>query len=198
MIADRLEELKRHAPVVITIGASAGAVETLLEVLPSLRVDCPASIVMVVHIPPDRDSALPELFARTCPLTVQEAEDKQPLSPATVYLAPPGYHLLVDPGGVLSLSTDEPVNFSRPSIDVLFESVAHAYGSKALGILLTGGNVDGAAGLACIRLRGGLTWVQSPDSARVRAMPDSALAMAPHPTLVPRDMARTLAQWQTL
>ena len=196
IIVERLDELRRCDPTIIAIGASAGAIETLNQILPCLPADFPASVVIVVHLPADRQSALPELFGHDCALRVQEAEDKVAMEPASVYLAPPGYHLLVESGGVLSLSIDDLVNFSRPSIDVLFESVAHAFGRCALGILLTGASGDGAAGLARIRRHGGLTWVQTPESARARLMPDVALSLAPHPVLDPTQMAQTLARWR--
>ena len=197
MIDERLDDLRRQPPALIAMGASAGAVETVGQMLPLLPADLPAPIVMVIHIPANRDSTLAELFQHQCRLQVREAEDKLLLAPGSVYLAPPGYHLLVEREGTLSLSTDDLVNYSRPSIDVLFESVAQAFGARALGILLTGASSDGAAGLARIRHCGGLTWVQTPESARVRTMPDEALSMAPHPVMDPRDMARLLARWPT-
>ena len=114
-----------------------------------------------------------------------------------VYFAPPNYHLLVEADGGLALSADEPVNFSRPSIDVLFESLAHSFGRRALGILLSGANADGAAGLAAVKARGGLTWVQAPVTARVATMPEAALKLAEHHVLTPEAMGETLARWGT-
>ena len=96
----------------------------------------------------------------------------------SVYVAPPGYHLLVEPARTLALSVDEPVNFCRPSVDVLFESAAYAYREKLLGIVLTGANGDGARGLKAVREAGGLAWVQDPDTALARAMPQCALQYA--------------------
>jgi two-component system chemotaxis response regulator CheB len=106
---------------------------------------------------------------------VRDAEDKDPLERNHVYLAPPDYHLLVEPGS-LALSTEDAVQYARPSIDVLFESAADAYGDEAIGIILTGANDDGAAGLARIKRRGGVAIVQDPDTSERRRMPDAALA----------------------
>ena len=108
----------------VVIGASAGAVEALSVILPALPAGYPVPVAVVVHLPPDRPSIMAELFAARCRVAVREAEDKEPLVPGTVYFAPPDYHLLVEAAGHLSLSSEEPVRFSRPSIDVLFESAA--------------------------------------------------------------------------
>ena len=111
----------------VVIGASAGGVQALSQVLPALPVDFPIPVIVVVHIPPRRDNALVDLFADKCRIPVKEAEDKEPLEPGTIYFAPSDYHLLVEAGGSLALSSDEPVNHSRPAIDVLFESAADAF-----------------------------------------------------------------------
>jgi two-component system chemotaxis response regulator CheB len=120
-----------------------------------------------------------EIFAPKCALHVKEAEDKMRVDPGTVYFAPPDYHLLIDKGPQLALSIDEPVHFSRPSIDVLFESAADIYAERLMGIILTGANEDGAAGLAAIHRSGGVTIVQEPDSAQVPLMVLSALERTP-------------------
>ena len=112
-----------------------------------------------------------------------------------IYIAPPDYHLLVEADGSLALSADEPVHFSRPSIHVLFQSAAHAFGKRALGILLSGASADGADGLAPIRARGGVTWVQRPESAAVPVMPEAALARAAHRSTDVGDMGRVLGEW---
>jgi two-component system, chemotaxis family, protein-glutamate methylesterase/glutaminase len=184
-------------PAVVVIGASAGAVDALLQLLPLLRPALPVPLLVVVHVPADRRNALPALFAQSSALTMCEAEDKMTPEPSTVYFAPPDYHLLIEADGSLALSVDEPVHYSRPAIDVLFESAAKAYGSRVLGILLSGASHDGAAGLAQIRDAGGHTWVQTPESAQVAVMPRAALALAPHATLDPASMGRVLAQWST-
>ncbi|WP_395396131.1 chemotaxis protein CheB (plasmid) [Novosphingobium sp. BL-8A] len=163
----------------VVIGASAGAVQALLEILPALPETYPLPILIVVHIPPDRASALPDLFAARCRLPVKEAEDKEIALPGVVYFAPADYHLLVESGGSLALSVDDPVNYSRPAIDVLFESAADAFGAALAGIVLTGANHDGAAGLKAIAEAGGLAIVEDPASAASAALPAAALAACP-------------------
>ncbi len=162
----------------IVIGASAGALEALSVILPTLPADFGLPIMVVVHIPPDKRSILAELFDTKCALPVVEAEDKMPLEAGTIYFAPPDYHLLVEADKSLALSSEEPVLFSRPSIDVLFESAADAYGNGLIGIILTGANQDGADGLNAVVKAGGLALVQDPKEAFQRAMPDAAIEAA--------------------
>lgn len=195
MLADAVAALHRTRPAVVAIGASAGAVEALFALLPALPATLRVPLVVVVHVPADRPSALPGLLATTTALRVVEAEDKTALEPGAVYLAPPDYHLLVEREQLAALSSDEPVHNSRPSIDVLFESVADGCGAHALGILLSGANADGARGLARMRDRGAATWVQRPDTASYASMPEAALALAPHATFPPDTMGRILAEW---
>lgn len=165
---------------VVVIGASAGALDALSNILPALPEDFPLPILIVVHLPPDRTSALPELMKAKCKLDVREAEDKEPILPGTIYIAPPDYHLLVEPNKRLSLSSDEAVMFSRPSIDVLFESAADAYhDGDLIGIVLTGANYDGAKGLKAICAAGGAAWVQNPATAQASTMPEAALEACP-------------------
>lgn len=159
----------------IVVGTSAGAVEALTRLLPSLRPEFRVPIVVVVHLPSDRRSAMADLFAAKCQLAVREAEDKEAMSAGTVYFAPPDYHLLIEPDASFSLSCDAPVMFSRPSIDVLFESAADAFGPGLVGIVLTGANGDGARGLKAIIDAGGQGIVQTPSSAFASAMPEAAL-----------------------
>jgi two-component system chemotaxis response regulator CheB len=162
----------------LVAGGSTGSLEALTAILPALPARYPLSLCIVLHILPERPSHLVEVLERRCRLPVKEAEDKEPLAPATVYLAVPNYHLLIEKKGYFSLSIDERVHFSRPSIDVLFESAADAYGPALVGVLLSGANQDGAAGLARIKEKGGLTIVQSPDTASVPTMPLAALRLA--------------------
>jgi len=187
--------LRKHNPAIVAIGASAGAIETLGEILPLLAPGFPAPVVVVVHLPASHESTLAQLFGRLSRLPAIEAEDKVLAEPGTIYFAPPDYHLLVERDRTLSLSADPPVQMSRPSIDVLFESVAHGFHGRALGILLTGASADGAEGLASIRQMGGATWVQAPSTARIPVMPEAALALAPHPTLTASEMGRVLSEW---
>jgi two-component system chemotaxis response regulator CheB len=162
--------------------------------LPSLTPDCGIPVFVVVHLPRERPSRLAEIFARRCALTVAEAEDKLPVEPGTVYFAPPDYHLLVDTGPQLALSADPPVNFSRPSIDVLFESAADAYGPGLLGIILTGASHDGAKGLQAVYEHGGQAWVQEPATAQASLMVEAALRQVPvHRVLGLPQMASLLA-----
>lgn len=160
----------------VVIGASAGGVQALLALLPALDVDFPLPILVVLHVPADRSNVLAPLFEARCRLTVKEAEDKEPARPGVVYFAPSDYHLLVEADGCLALSSDEAVNYSRPSIDVLFESAADAYGEGLVGVILTGANEDGALGLAAVAEAGGLAIIEDPASAYARPMPEAALA----------------------
>jgi two-component system chemotaxis response regulator CheB len=159
----------------VVIGASAGGIEALGVLLPALPKDLPAAMIIVLHLQRERRSLLAEIFSPLCALPVAEAQDKEPVRAGRVYIAPPDYHLLVDRGPQLALSVDEPVHFSRPSIDVLFESAADVYGAALLGIILSGANDDGTAGLAAVRRAGGMTVVQQPDSAAVPYMVRSAM-----------------------
>ncbi len=163
----------------IVIGASAGALDALTRVLSPLPKNYPFPIMVVVHIPPDKNSVLAEVLQVKCAMTLQEAEDKEPLLPGHIYIAPPDYHLLVEKDFRLSLSSDEPVLYSRPSIDVLFETAADAYEDKLTGVILTGANNDGAAGIEAIAARGGSAVVQNPETAFAPAMPEAALQAVP-------------------
>lgn len=178
----------------VVVGASAGGVEAVIRLLVALPADARAAFFVVLHLPRERQSLLPGIFQSRCALPVQEAEDKEPVQAGRVYVAPPDYHLLLDQGPSLALSSDEPVNYSRPAIDVLFESAADVYGQRLLGVILTGGNQDGAAGLAAVRRAGGTAVVQRPDSAQVSLMPSSALALSPDSEVLELDgIARLLA-----
>lgn len=159
----------------IVIGASAGGVQALSTLLPTLPAKLGVPVLIVLHIPPDRPSQLADLFNARCEVPVREACDKEPAAPGTVFFAPPDYHLLVEPDRTLALSVDEAVNYSRPSIDVLFESAAYAYGNGLLAIVLTGANGDGSQGVRVVKARGGRVWVQDPATAYMSAMPSAAL-----------------------
>jgi two-component system chemotaxis response regulator CheB len=149
--------------------------------------------MVVVHVPPDKTSMLAQLFGDKCDMNVTEAEDKEPIRPGTVYFAPPGYHLQVEPDKTLSLSGDPPVLYSRPSVDVLFESAADAYGESLVAIVLTGANHDGACGLKTVADAGGVTIVQAPSEAQAPAMPSAALALSPTARVLPlAEIARYL------
>lgn len=179
----------------IVIGGSSGAIDALNTLLPALPASLEAAVIVVLHLVRDRRSLLVDIFRERCALTVQEAEDQLPIRPGHLYFAPPDYHLLVDQGPRLALSVGEPVYFSRPSIDVLFESAADCYGPRLLGVLLSGANEDGAAGLAAIHAAGGRTVVQAPSSAAMPVMPEAALAHQPaHEALTPAQIATLFTQ----
>lgn len=169
---------ERSAKAVV-IGASAGAIDALLAILPSLPKNYPLPIVVVVHLREDRESALVELFRRRCAMNVIEAEDKMPIEAGVVYFAPPDYHLLIEANQWLSLSVDEPVNYSRPSIDVMFQSAADAYRERLVGVVLTGANRDGAQGLRSILDAGAVALVEDPRFAYAPVMPQAASDACP-------------------
>ena len=173
------------APEAIVIGASAGALEALSSLLPGLAADYRLPILIVVHLPPHKNSLFAQLLRARCAIQVREAEDKEPIKPGVAYFAPPDYHLLVEDDRRLSSSGDEPVLFSRPSIDVLFESAADAYRGGLIGLVLTGANSDGARGLKAVVEAGGLAIVQSPDGAHAAAMPEAAIAACPDARVLP-------------
>ena len=159
----------------VAIGGSAGALDALLALVSELPAAFETPIVIVMHLSPNQKSLLPELIEHRTGRAAVEIEDKQPLAPRAILVAPPNYHVLLERRGSLSLSVDEPVQFSRPSIDVLFESVAYAAGRHATGVVLSGANNDGAHGLALIASAGGAAYVQDPTTAQQRAMPQAAI-----------------------
>jgi two-component system chemotaxis response regulator CheB len=167
------------SPEAVVIGASAGALEALSVILPVLPPTFRLPILVVVHIPADRKNVLADVVQTKCRVQVREADDKEIVTGGTVYFAPPDYHLLIEMDKSLSLSADEPVFYSRPSIDALFETAADAFGSSLAGIILTGANQDGTNGLKAVADAGGLAIVQSPREAFARAMPEAALAACP-------------------
>ncbi|MBX3655924.1 MAG: chemotaxis protein CheB [Ramlibacter sp.] len=181
-----------HAIEAVALGASAGGVEALLQVLPGLPANCPASVLLVLHMPQERTSVLSDLLAARLALPVLEAADKQRVQAGAVHVAPPGYHLLVEDDRTLALNCDAPVLYSRPSIDVLMEAAADVWGPALAGILLTGANEDGAAGLARIKQAGGFTVVQDPAEAQAATMPLAALARHQPDAILPLAGIRTL------
>ena len=168
-------EIESPAAAVV-IGASVGAIEALSLILPALPASYPLPVLVVVHVPAQKDNMLAEIFAARCQVGVKEAEDKELIRGGMVYFAPADYHLLVEADFRLSLSSEEPVLYSRPAIDVLFESAADAYGDHLTGVVLTGASSDGARGLSAICAAGGVGLVQSPDTALGDTMPRAALA----------------------
>jgi two-component system chemotaxis response regulator CheB len=162
----------------VVIGVSAGGIQALSTLLPLLPKDFSLPILVVQHRLAGSDDYITKSLNQICAMQVKEAEEKEAVKAGCVYLAPADYHLLVERDQTLSLSVDEKVNYSRPAIDVLFESAAYAWSSGLIGIVLTGANSDGAKGLALIKQLGGTAIVQDPDTAEHGTMPRAALASA--------------------
>jgi two-component system chemotaxis response regulator CheB len=162
--------------MIACVGASAGGVSALQKLLGRITSAENLSLVIVQHLPEDAEIDSPLVFGSHFVGRIFDVCDKMPIEPGAAYFAAPGYHLMIEREGIISLSQDEPVNFSRPSIDVLFESAANTLGDLACGVLLTGANTDGTNGMKCIQRVGGKTIVQDPDEAEVPYMPASALA----------------------
>lgn len=163
----------------IVIGTSYGGLEALKVILPQLDEGFPLPLIIVLHIGDHNNDLFIDYMNSVCALEVKEAESHEPIRPGVIYFAPPNYHLLIEDDFTFSLSTDERINFSRPSIDVLFESAAWAYSAGLIGIILTGANSDGAIGLRTIQNLGGLTMVQNPCTSLSPAMPRAALKICP-------------------
>lgn len=199
MNASRSVMRKRRHIQALVIGASAGGIDALLRLLPGLHPTFRFPVVVVLHLPEDRDSRLAEVFQQHLPMPVRQAQDKETLLAGHVYFAPPGYHLSIEQDHSFSLSQEEAVHFSRPSIDVLMSSAADAYGADLCGILLTGASQDGAAGLADIGAAGGLTIVQDPQDAEISTMPAAAIRVRQPEMVLPlREMNALLAKLETM
>lgn len=159
----------------VVVGASAGGIAAVRTLLGRLSPGFPVPILLVLHIGGRANVDFGPVFGDKIALRVKEADEKESSKAATVYVAPAGYHLLVERGGTLSLSVDEPVNFSRPSIDVLFESAATAFGRKLVAVLMTGASRDGADGLKRVKAAGGRVLIQDPVEAEARVMPQAGI-----------------------
>ncbi|WP_322092203.1 chemotaxis protein CheB [Paraburkholderia bannensis] len=183
----------------VVIGASAGGVDVLGQILPMLPAHFGAAVLIVLHLPPASPSFLASALSSRCALPVAEPDAGEPIVGGRVYVAPPDYHMLVETAGTqacIALSIGGPVRYSRPSIDVLMESAADVYGARLLGVLLSGANDDGARGLAAIRAAGGTTWAQTPATAAAPQMPEAAIALgAVDATLTPATLGARLAAW---
>ena len=160
----------------IVVGASAGGLYAMISILHPLPVNYPIPIIVVQHRAKDERSLLEEVLQQKCQIRIKQADEKEEIQPGFVYFAPPNYHLLVENNGTFSLSYDVPVNYSRPSIDVLFETAADVFKQRLLGIILTGANKDGAAGMKKIRTLGGITIAQDPGTADYPEMPQAAIS----------------------
>jgi len=165
----------------VTIGVSAGGMSALMILFKDFRSDFPVPIVVVQHEKADSGDILAGLLNSKTELSVKTAEEKEELKAGFVYICPANYHILIEENKTVSLSIEPPVNHARPSIDVLFETAAMAYGSELIGVVLTGASADGAKGLVQIKNYGGYTIVQDPETAYSRYMPDAAIAACDKP-----------------
>ncbi len=161
----------------VAIGVSAGGLNALRTILPELPADFPAAVIICQHLNPQSDDFIARYLDDITAIHVKEAEEKEPILPGVAYLAPPNYHLLVEEDRSFSLSCEARVCFARPSIDVLFETAAEAYGNRLIGLVLTGANNDGSNGLQQIIRAGGLGIVQDPATAEARQMPQAAIEL---------------------
>ena len=171
-------------PAIVVVGGSAGGMRALEALLGGLPRGFPIPIVSVQHRARESSNTYAEVLGRATSLPVREIDDDDPLRAPGVYLAPPDYHVLIEPGRI-ALSIDEPVSYSRPSIDVLFESAADVYGPRVLAVLLTGANADGSKGLVRVKEAGGYAIVQDPSTAESPEMPAAGIASVPVDRVLP-------------
>jgi two-component system chemotaxis response regulator CheB len=159
----------------VVVGVSSGGVEALKVLLKGLPRQFSLPVLIVAHISPEADNGLALLLDDLSAILVKEADELEAVKAGTVYIAPPNYHLQVERDATLSLSVDAPVRFARPSVDVLFESAANAFGPALIGVVMTGAGSDGSNGLKRVKESGGVAVVQDPDDAEVDSMPRSAI-----------------------
>ena len=171
---------------VVVIGTSWGGLAALRVIFEHLPAEFSLPVAVVQHRHRDSDGLLARFLQEQTRLRVCEVEDKQTIQAGAIFIAPPNYHLLIEQGH-FSLSLEAPVRYSRPSIDVAMTSAADAYGHRAVGVVLTGANADGAEGLRRIADMGGLAIIQQPTTAEVRTMPDAALRWVPTARVLPLD-----------
>lgn len=176
--------MKKSTVELVVVGGSAGSLPVILGLLDALPADFTPALLVVVHRPRNIDSELADLLAGHCGGKLREPDDKDPLAPGWVYLAPQNYHVLLD-NGHISLDYSEPVHYCRPAIDVTLLSAAAAYGPRLLAILLSGANADGAEGLAQVLAQGGQALVQAPDDSEFATMPQAAIDRSPAVTVLP-------------
>ncbi|GAB3956284.1 chemotaxis protein CheB [Spirosoma harenae] len=163
----------------VVIGGSTGSIDVLLNVLPALQAPLPYTLIIVLHRKNTADSTLVDLFSLKTKIPLREVDDKDSVQPGVIYLAPADYHLLIEKTERFALDDSEKVNYSRPSIDVTFESASDVYGDSLIGILLSGANADGTQGLLAIKKAGGLLIAQQPETAQVAFMPQQAILNTP-------------------
>lgn len=171
----------------VVIGASSGGLHAMKRLLPALPADFPCPLLIVQHISPVSENYLTVILDKISHIKVKEADEKEIALPGTAYVAPPDYHMLVEANKTLSFTVEDKVNYSRPSIDVLFQTAADAYKEHLVGILLTGANADGSEGLAYIKNKGGFTIVQDPAEAESPFMPNAAIQLHIPDLILPLD-----------
>lgn len=159
----------------IIIGGSAGSLQSILKIIPFIKKTIPYAIAIVVHRKNTEDTILEDLIAIKSPLPLQYVEDKLPIKSGCVYVAPSGYHMLFEKDHTIAIDASEKVYYSRPSIDVSFESAAQVFNNNLVGILLSGANADGTLGLKTIQERKGISIVQKPQTAEISYMPEYAI-----------------------
>lgn len=177
MTPPSLDSIRTRRFSAVVVGASAGGIDAMMAIFSALPANYRLPIVALLHIPESHDSHLAEVFQHRLAMAVRDAVDKQEIVPGTLYFASAGYHLSIEQDRTFSYSCEPPVHFSRPSIDILMESAADTYGQHLLGIILTGANYDGAAGMQRIKQQGGVTIVQDPREAQVATMPSEAIRL---------------------
>lgn len=170
-------EKKLSRAEVLLLACSAGGFKILFDILKTLPGDLPVGVLVIIHRNAKYETNIEASMKEKCRIAIKVAEEKEPIEAATVYFAPAGYHLLVEPDRSLSLDISEPVNFCRPSIDVTMQCTAEVYGAGTAAILLSGANQDGALGMQAIRSAGGLCIVQRPEEAEISTMPKAAVAL---------------------
>lgn len=179
----------------LIIGGSAGSLDVLLQILPDLHLDLPFPIIIVLHRKSGKENLLTTVLSMKTKLKVKNLEEKEKMMPSTIYIAPPNYHLLIENDKTFSLDASEKVNFSRPSIDVTFESAAQIFGENLVCLLLSGANSDGTAGLQNVKKYAGRAIIQDPLSAIVPFMPEFALEHAQIDAILdPKEMANYINQ----
>ncbi|HMK46639.1 MAG TPA: chemotaxis protein CheB [Methanocella sp.] len=179
---------------IVAIGSSAGGIRALEILLSGLPPDLPIPLLIVQHLDPRHRSLMAEILQRRSKLEVKEAADGEIIKPSTVYIAPPNKHMLVSDGNV-SLTSTAFVHFSRPSIDLLFESVAATYGEETIGIILSGTGRDGAMGIKAIKEKGGTTIAQDKETSEHFGMPDAAIATGMVDFVIPvQDISKAIIE----
>jgi two-component system, chemotaxis family, protein-glutamate methylesterase/glutaminase len=172
---------------IVAVASSAGGITALSRVLGALPAGLQVPLLIVQHLDPRHETVIADVLSRRSNMPVKLARADMVIEPGLAYVAPPNHHLLVDAGGVLALSSTELVHFVRPSADLLFESVAGAYGPRAIACVLTGSGSDGAMGVSAVKSRGGTVIVQDPESAEFKGMPEAAVATGAVDFVLPLD-----------